>query len=414
MRLSQKLIPIFIAVSFICLLFLLHIYSASMLNNYNNGGRFAPGEIDHVYMQAIINYHHDFSEFARRPLTTFFIQFLQQYLTISPGWSFIIVNFGFLFLSGLLIFRLSLEIGNSYRTSLLSLIIFYLSFSVLFAFFANIYTYDEPVQYFFILLAIWFCLRKNYWLWALTMFLALVARETTILLFPAFAWLWLKQSGLNYNLNKDKLLSAIKLLLPVLVYLGFIYWFITSRGLFEASQEYLTGSRLVEGRYNFQSWLYTKETLVNIFMVLAPGLFFTFFAWRHKLADDNIKFWLKLFILSALINTPIATLTSRVHEARVIALPMLFLWPVFGRLLFYYSQEMKLKLKLKSSWPRLPLFKILIFCLFSYLTYQLAFTWFIPMGGGGSGNRYQFYFWILLVFYGLHWFFKKIKLKLPV
>ena len=173
------------------LVLLWHLLMPSMLNSYHNSND---------GMQDILNLHTTFPPFARRPLTTWAVKGTMLFFKCNASTGFTIINFLFLYLNGIIIYFLSLSGNNNSTQSILNSIAFYLSFSVFFSFFAPIYTYDEPIQYFCLLGAIYFLAQKKWFVYLLAMpflWLSLVARETSVLLFPALYYLVLDEKS-NY------------------------------------------------------------------------------------------------------------------------------------------------------------------------------------------------------------------------
>lgn len=100
----------------------------SMLNEKNS-------IISNGFITSQIKYHTEFAPFARRPLTSYLVKSTSTSMGVSLGEAFVMVNFFLLFLIGLLLFRLSKVIGSGFQKGIVNLIIYYLSFTVLFAFF---------------------------------------------------------------------------------------------------------------------------------------------------------------------------------------------------------------------------------------------------------------------------------------
>ena len=144
----------------------------SMLNEKND-------VISNVFLTSQITYHKEFAPFARRPLTTFLIEKAASWLGITLGNAFIWVNFSLLFLSGLLLFRLSNVMNPGFLKGIGNIIIYFLSFSVLFAFFPPVFSYDEPLQYCLIFAGLTSFLKKQWTGYVLWFAAAMIARENT-------------------------------------------------------------------------------------------------------------------------------------------------------------------------------------------------------------------------------------------
>ncbi|MGB7395302.1 MAG: hypothetical protein WA913_12990, partial [Pricia sp.] len=126
----RRPLPYLVALLFTLMIFGLHMLPNmdSMLNENNT-------RISHGFLKSQIDYHQEIAPFARRPLTSFLIESAMQHLGLRPGHAFILINFLLLFLSGTLLFRLSKTLKATTAQGLINLCVYFLSFSVLFAFF---------------------------------------------------------------------------------------------------------------------------------------------------------------------------------------------------------------------------------------------------------------------------------------
>ncbi len=134
----------------------------------------------------IVNYHKCEPTFARRILTTQLIDFFHENFQFNYLKSFVVVNFLSLGVVGYLIGKISYRITNDLMASSIAIVSFYLSFSILFAFYQPIYTYDEPLQYLFFFLALYSIMVKRLFISLFFFLLSICVRETTLLLLPGF------------------------------------------------------------------------------------------------------------------------------------------------------------------------------------------------------------------------------------
>ncbi|WP_149303330.1 hypothetical protein [Pareuzebyella sediminis] len=313
-------------VSLLLTLLILAIHMApnmdSMLNENNT-------RISHVFLKSQIEYHKELPPFARRPLTSFLIDSTIELFGVRAGFAFIFVNFCFLFLSGLLLFKLALDLKATRRQALLNMIVYFLSFSILFAFFPPIFSYDEPLQYCFIFLAIISYFKDKWALFVLFFSLALIARETSILLLPAF-FLFAVKGNIDKNISFNVSQKWGMLLAPVLIYGIYIGAFILTNEQLEETQLEL-GSRFSCFLENFESFKNTSESLLSIHFTLSFYLCLIFVPpKRSNTLSENM--FVKAFLLTAFINTPIVLLTAFARESRLFTLPLLLIWPVFFQL----------------------------------------------------------------------------------
>ena len=105
----------------------------TMINNHNHS-------IDNKYLSHVVQYHRDNPVFSKRPVVTSIIYSFDKLFHTGLGVSLVTVSFSFLFLSGVLLFRLSELIINNFKLSLLNVLLYFLCASNLFAFFPPVFT----------------------------------------------------------------------------------------------------------------------------------------------------------------------------------------------------------------------------------------------------------------------------------
>lgn len=304
----------------------------SMLNENNT-------HISHGFLKSQIEYHQEIAPFARRPITSFLIESTTGLCGLRSGHAFILINFILVFLSGCLLFRLSKTLKATTRQALANIGVYFLSFSVLFAFFPPVFSYDEPLQYCFILLSlIAFVQRK--WIWYVPFFtLALISRETSLLLLPAFLLFTPGWNGYDTKLfSKEHLRICFPILLPIVFYGVYLVFFIYTYDQLEATRTEMASrySCFIE---NFESLKNTVESWTSLYLALAPFLYLTLLYCKKENLRMGNKKWINAFLLTVLINSPIVIFTAFARETRLFALPLFFIWPVFTQL---FGREVKL------------------------------------------------------------------------
>jgi hypothetical protein len=217
-----------VILSVILTFFLLLIHTAPHLNsminfkwkNINPEGK----AISEEYLSDVIDLHEKFPGFARRPLTSFLIQETRHYTGLGIGASFVVVNFLFLFFTAVALYWQSVVWASTKKEALLSIILFFGSFTILFAFFPTVYTYDEPVQYLFLFLSLTFLKKKNILIFSLFFFIALVARESSVILYPAVVVVLVRvYGGEELQLNDKKVIVSLVIsFITVVAYMIFI------------------------------------------------------------------------------------------------------------------------------------------------------------------------------------------------
>ena len=150
-----------VIIAFLVGIFAIHHFYPSMLNGFSSPLGFFDRSVDDIYLENTLIYHEDHPAFARRPLTSVFIRGVHDVFGLGYGYSFIFVQFLFLFGGALALYYLSLHLLQDHKKALLSLLLFFVSFSILFSFFGGVNTYDEPLQYLCIFLSLLFLYKKK-------------------------------------------------------------------------------------------------------------------------------------------------------------------------------------------------------------------------------------------------------------
>lgn len=264
------------------------------------------------YLETVIAAHSDGSDpaFARRPLTTWGIRALRA-AGLAPKQAFILIGaLGFL-LAGLLVFRIARQVGATEGGALLSQALFHGSPTVLMAWFDPLYTYDEPLQYAALLLALLLLLRARWAPFALACALALLARETSLLLLPAFVLLAPRR--------RAALVAAL------IAVAAFLTWLALAP--LGASASELTADLARRSGYAALNLSTARlgETIGFLLLVLALPVFL---ATRRSTPVPAA--WRRAFLLVLLLNTVLVLVGAYAREARLFALPLILLWPWLG------------------------------------------------------------------------------------
>ncbi len=393
-------LPYLVALSFTLTILGIHMLPNmdSMLNENNT-------RISHGFLKSQIDYHQEIAPFARRPLTSFLIESVTGKFGLRSGHAFILINFILLFLSGLLLFKLSKTLKASTEQALANICAYFLSFSVLFAFFPPVFSYDEPLQYCFLLLALIAFVQKK-WVWYVPYFtLALISRETSMLVLPALLFFMPGLRKFNDSLfSKEHVRLCIPILLPLLFYGIYLAIFIYTHDQLKATQIEMA-SRYSCFLENFESTKNTVETWTSLFLALAPFLYLVTVQMRKKKALASQKKWVGAFLLTVMINTPIVILTAFARETRLFALPLFFIWPVFFQL---FEVEIKLLFsfglysKVFKRWSYL-----LAFLALNSVNFWFCYQWYPELGLGQNTffGEYLFLLNALMILHGMLYHF---------
>ncbi len=397
----KRIIPYLISFLFTIGCFLIHMSenSDSMLNNKSH-------VISNQDLQSVIDFHKSSSTFSKRPFTTFLIEKTSDLFQLKIGESFIIINFFFLFLSGCLLYFLSFKLTNKRNTSLFNLIIYFLCFSTVFAFFPPIYTYDDPLQFCLILSSIILLIEKKWFLYIITFSLSLITRESGLILIPGLIILFfnteIKKKGF---LKKDALIKLIFLILPVIIYLIYLTIFLYYHHTIIESSKSIFLNRFHHVKQNFQNLTFTIETLISLFIILGIPIYLLINRInRDKKVEESNKKYIQAFLLTALINSIIVITSAKAREVRLFAIPLLYIWPIFSNI-FY--EDIKAFFTIKNY---IHLFSnisnCILFILLNSINYFISFEYYITTIGDRKYNLFSEYLFLYILIIIIHFLFK--------
>ncbi|MBL0128977.1 MAG: hypothetical protein IPP83_16360 [Flavobacteriales bacterium] len=276
------------------------------------------------YIETMIDDHGSGKDisFRRRPLTTWCVEALHE-VGIPPKEGFIGLGFLLFFFTGLLVFRLAVEVGSTNGQALFAQGFFHLSPTVLFAWFDPMYTYDEPIQYAALIGALLAAQHRRTLICIAVFTIATIAHETSLLFVPALYLL----------LRADKSKAFTVIGSTCLLFAGFLFFYLPHVGIVGASTTDAI-DRLSTLAFNFSSWTMTIETASYLVMTLALPAFLLWRFSRSSSCSPSDKLWLRAFWFTLLLNTFLVLIAAKAREARVLALPLLLGWPLIGKALF--------------------------------------------------------------------------------
>jgi hypothetical protein len=383
----KKLTPILISATFTFFILFLHL-KIGIRTMINGGG----SSISSEALSNTVNLHKFHPVFFRRKLTTWSIECLSNVFNIEIGLSFVIINFSFLFLSGILIYMLSKQITQNTNYSLISMAAYYLCFSNLFAFFPPVYTYDEPLQFCFIFLSLILFFRNEILGFTVLFSISLLIRESGVILIPGlfFCFVYSFKKTIIENLNDHQFIKkVVGLLMPVIIYVIYVYIIMETVSQQESSKDYLL-LQLSRVGYNFQNIHFLIESIVSTMLILLLPIYLLVVNKKYMFVNAENSRFIKAFLLTFIINTLLIFLTARVRELRLLVIPLFFLWPIFGS---FFINDLKLLTNVKAY--KTVFFKwhnIAYFLFLSILSFILAFLIFQPTLGPKIGvfNLYLF------------------------
>lgn len=366
--------------------------SDSMLNDNST-------KLAQVFLKSQIRYHQEFAPFARRPLTSMLIEGVSSVFGTTLGEAFVLVNFLLLYICGLLVYSTSLRLNGSTKQALFNLLFFFSSFSILFSFFPPVFTYDEPLQYCLLFLTL-LSLYSNRWgFYVLSFFLALVARESSAFIFPGIVVIGLGSGLVSVqDRSYQEIRKWMLLLLPLVLYAGYLVLFFWFADLWDQTTE-VESSRLQCIIDNFGTFARTVETVFSFILVLGPVSYLLFIAQRNMHFNGMQKRYIRAFFLALIINTPIVMLATLAREARLYALPLIFLWPLIGQM---FGAELALMCRPKLYRSCFGHLRNKLYLLGSQLlNYWISFKLYVP-SFSSDNNFFNEYLFVMLLLISVH------------
>jgi hypothetical protein len=284
-----------------------------------------PHFIAENYLEANVELHRTEPAFARRPLTTWFIDGVVHSTRAPVAHVFIGVQIALLFLSGLMLLRLTSALGLSRTASLWSLVSYHLCFPVLCAWFPPIYSYDEGLQYTALFLALAELHRRRWAGFAIAFTIAMCVRESSLLLLPGIG-LFLSDGAWRPRtwLTRNGAMRLAALLLPVVAFVAFARWIVLHLALANATGADLA-ARFSYFEHNFASAGMTWETFIYLYLVFGIP-----FALLLTTRGNGPRSWERAFLVSLVLNTVVVLVCTKAREARLFMLPLVLLWPWMG------------------------------------------------------------------------------------
>jgi|688.fasta_scaffold81629_2 hypothetical protein len=393
----KKILPFFYHALLTLLVYVIHVNEKvnSMLNDFK-------AEIDQGYLKEVYEFHKTGqAAFMKRPITTFLIEKIHLIFNIEIGTSFVILNFCCLFLSSLLLFYLSKKLTKSSVKAYLNSLIFFLCFPIIFMFFVPIYTYDEPLQLVFIFAALLAFFKQKQVLFLILFTVSVFVRESSLILLPAIFVLKFPTVRLNtiYSVIKTNLMHVFLLISPAIVYFGAIKIYVSYFNI-QQVEAHENAIRWICLFQNFESDKSVFESIAAFFLVLLIPVYFLVTTKATALFSSKYNGLVKAFIITLVVNTLIAYFLTKVREARILMLPLVFLWPIFSAV---FLSKLSLLISFKS-WIQLfmqPLLLVLLGGLL-YASYELAFFNYKATIGFPKDHYFNHYFFCLFTVFSIH------------
>ncbi|MEY4522615.1 MAG: hypothetical protein RIT10_1800 [Bacteroidota bacterium] len=358
--------------------------------------------IDQGYLTEVYEFHKTGqAAFMKRPITTFLIEKIHLLFKIELGTAFVWLNFVSLFCASLFLFFLSKTLTKSYLKAYLNSLLFFLCFPIIFMFFVPIYTYDEPLQLVFIFAALLAFFKQKQVLFLILFTVSVFVRESSLLLLPAIFVLKFPSVRLStiFSVVKANLMHVLFLVSPAIVYFGAIKIYVNYFNIqqVEAQENAIRWMCLLQ---NFESDKSVFESIAAFFLVLLIPVYFIVTTKSTELFTSKNKGLVKAFIITLVVNTLIAYSMTKVREARILMLPLVFLWPVFSAVFFS-----KIKIFfISKNWINFlknPII-VLSFLVLMCFNYYLAFLKYETTIGNEKHHVFKYYFFALLTVFFIH------------
>ncbi len=382
------------------LVFLVHVIPAanSMINRRVADIDLEERWISTEYMEQVVELHRTEPAFERRRFTTACIDGLDALTGVGVAKAFVIVQFGFLWLSGMALYGYA-QVVISHKKAITALLAYFLGFSVLFAWHVPIYSYDEGAQYTLLFVAMAAFFKGRSWIFLVLFSMAALVRETSFFLLPGLTWLvWVQEKYGAWLPGRTlhPLVRMLPLAMPVVIFLLY-HNILAGRSPFAAHP----GMDLMF-EHNFRDPSMAVESLVYFMLVIGVPAY----AWRvhlrSVLVGNGQDQMIKAFVISMVINTVLVVLLAQAREARLFALPLLFLWPLLGEAWRTFFKQLPPDKNLWSDRQRWPVPVLFLFTLFLGILFVLH--GFSMSDGLPSHNWTKEYMIIAMVLISFHWF----------
>jgi hypothetical protein len=341
--------------------------------------------LNEAYLDEVITYHQTEPTFARRPVTTQAVLALHRITGLTKAQSFVLFNFVVLWLTGIVICIAALFQTKNLRNALLSSLLYWLSFPVLFAFFPTIYSYDDPLLYLFLAMTLLSIQLGNQWSAAAMFALAIVSRESAVILLPGIMVLY--NDGFKLANLKTSWKKWWPFLVVSLAYLAALVW--QQYGSGDQSFSNDTSRRFATLLFNFQNRQFAVESIISAILVCS----LPFLSWYYSGRNSANR---RAFMLTLILNTLIVLVFTQARESRLFMLPLFFWFPLAGQLVLQKATEIIEHLRVTLNWRMALLYVLAIvgYWFMAFLVYQ-------PTAMLPYENWHQEYLFVLLIFTAL-------------
>ncbi len=311
---------------------------------------------ENAELETDIQYRDSLLAFSKRKMNTEVLTLVKKTTGISKSLTFVVLNFIYLVLSGVVIARICRKLFPNPNIAYFAIGAFYLNFTILYGFFAPLYSFDDWLQYLALLIAFLALLHEKVLLFFLFYTISILTRESSVFVAPL----------LIYYLYEREIAKKWPYFLAIAVaFLAFFLYLelVTNVG----GQVEDVSSRMNLLYRNFSDLHKTIESLYSWIMIFGVPLVLSFNYYRELNRRERI--FLLLFWAIVAGNTALVYLAGGGRESRLMNIPVILFLPFLGKWLHaeFMLLKMNLGLYLKSVffWIFVPLSMV--------LSYKLAF-----------------------------------------
>ncbi len=310
-----------------------------MLNGFQRHGRGIETLWNDEYGVSLCLDRLQLCEFYRRPLM---YRLQMQLFTwgIPYQFSFVSIAWMAMFVSGLLLCNIAKHLGAREKLLPWVLGVYYTHFTIVFAFFDSMSTYDEPLMYLCLTLAFSVLLRKGLWYSFPFFLLAGIGRESSFFFLPLLFFYDFGQS------LRNRIVFCVGLLLAYFLYLR---WYLPPE-LAAQSKTFLWQDRPFAWKQNFRNGYEAIQSLLCMFLSTGIPLFVLHAIRKAVDRSEKLNTILRFTLLLLVANNIIVLTFGLAAEARLFALPLILGWPLMPFYFQYY--QLSIRGKGFSFWMR--------------------------------------------------------------
>lgn|GEM_PF-5750157 len=263
------------------------------------------GQLSNRYLEETIYFHASEWTFSRRMVLTTLIDGTSSVFNISSSLSFVLLNSFILFLAGDQLGKLTAEVQNNWKAGKIGTLLFFTCFPIIFCFFAPVYTFDDLLQVLLLITSVRLLLQSRWQLFSAAITLAMLTRESTLLIVPLL-WLFVPDQH-----RKQLWLNLIPGTVLTILLWGY-HFFDGQSTLFK---------RVACLEFNFCDLEHCIESVLSLLMVLSISRCFMKFS---PMLDRQKRM---LAIVALGFHTLVILMFACAREIRLFYLPLYLLIP---------------------------------------------------------------------------------------